>query len=183
MPIHCVPVDTESLETHARLEPDEASWFAQNSPVYDQWLSPKVLLLQHNRGHPSPKDHGKIEEAEFYGGRPKWFNWGETPTSNCFAGDSFSSLLIDVLQNRQVAPYIREIRHEGWFLCWESEVPDPSNQPHMHTPYTEKQFTLFKEALSQHVLPAKLETWIQELESGHEDPKRKKIGSISSPAS
>ena len=151
---HVMPEDIESFSLISR-------------NVYREALP---LLEEHRELKNRYRAFDIIEKAEFYGGRPKWHNWGETSTSNCFAGDSFSSLLIDVLQHRRVALYIREIRHAGWFPCWESEVPDPLIQPHMRTPYTKTQFTMFKEALPQHVLPAKLDSWIQELESGNEDP-------------
>lgn len=77
--------------------------------------------------------------------------------------DIFWKLLIDVLDNPRVAPYIKEFRMQGWFFEWGYDLDQ-------HIPYTDEQFVVFKKALSKHLLPEKLEEWIKELEAEHESP-------------
>ena len=89
-------------------------------------------------------------------------------TLNCPRGDSFSNLLTDVLTSHRMAPYVKELRLEGWAPVWGSTTLSPAYG--VHIPYTKEQFVLFRQALSRYVMPTKLATWIEELESGNENP-------------
>ena len=89
-------------------------------------------------------------------------------TTNCSSAESLSDLLTEVLTNRKVAQYIKELRLERWSHRWRSETFKIWKDE--RTPHTEEQFSLFKQALSKYVLPEKLETWIEMLELGSEDP-------------
>ncbi len=89
-------------------------------------------------------------------------------TTNCSSAESLSDLLTEVLTNRKVAHYIKELRLECWSHRWRSETFKIWKDE--RTPHTEEQFSLFKQALSKYVLPEKLETWIEMLELGSEDP-------------
>lgn len=128
------------------------------------------LLREHRLLRERYNVFGNLKKAAFDGELLKKANPGSAPvTANCAPGDSFSNLLTDVLKNHRVAPYIKEFRQEGWFTGWDSMGLDPLDET-LHLPYSEEQFSLFKQALSRYVLPTKLKTWIEELESGHEDP-------------
>lgn len=82
---------------------------------------------------------------------------------NCCVGETFPALLTDVLMSPRIAPYIKEIRLQGWSFGWDDDQHD-----YIRVPYTEEQVILFKQALSTYVLPTKLDTWIEGLESGDE---------------
>lgn len=128
------------------------------------------LLKEHRELRVRYSDFDDIGKAAFFGCRFEFDYLDYLIRTNCTLGDSFSKMLIDVLANRRMALYIKELRLDGWSLEWESMIPDPSHERHEHRPYTQEQFVLFKQALSRYVLPGKLETWIEELESGHEGP-------------
>lgn len=76
---------------------------------------------------------------------------------------SKSKLLAEILTSHRVALYIKELRMWGPFEGWQPKFTS-------HVSYTKEQLALFKQALSTYVLPSKLETWIEELESGNENP-------------
>ena len=128
------------------------------------------LLEEHRELKKRYRAFANLEKAEFDGNRLGMSEFSDNSTSNFALGDSISTLLTEVLADQRVAPYIKELRLDGWFSEWESMVPDPSNERHEHIPYTQEQTTLFKQTLSIYVLPSKLEEWIEVLESGAEDP-------------
>lgn len=129
--------------------------------IYDVNLA---FLTEHRELRERYSEFEPLEKAAFDGRRLEKSDPEDDPwTPNCLPFDAFSDLLADVLANRRVAPYIKELRMQGWFFDW---APDQD----VHIPYTEEQSVLFKKALSKYVLPTKLEEWIKELDAGNENP-------------
>ena len=157
-------------EVAGHVMPDDIESFSLTSRgVYAEALP---LLKEHRELKVRYSAFGNLEKTGFDGRRLGKSDFrGHQVMLNGYPGDSLSNLLTDILTDHRLVPYIKELRLDYCCLAWESEDPDPSNERHEHVPYTEEQVALFKQALSEYLLPEKLEAWTTELLIiGHEGP-------------
>ena len=113
------------------------------------------------------KAFDNIGKAAFNGRRLDTRCIEDPITTNITPSKDLSTLLTEVLKDPSVAYFIREFRLHGWWESWQATHPPFE---YAHVSYTQEQLSLFRRALSVYVRPEKLGQWIQDVESGDEDP-------------